>query len=204
MCIHVMWLFGCILLLMKPETRKRLEDFVERAEKIRSYSYLDGKDGIVGFTLNKVGDKWQADFYQPTDEQQDAISIHLRVFILDKDNISFRKLAELCDDPEISEKWKTEFKFERKILNNRLDQVAAESKTDKITHRDILNMFLFGKISHNNPSDGANKLYQKWITSELAYKDMHNTFHMIIVWLLRAILNISSASKEELQRHAIK
>lgn len=60
-------------------------------------------------------------------------------------------------------------------------------------------MFLFGKISHNNPNDEANKLYQKWVTSELAYNDMHNTFHMIIVWLIRAILNISSASRDELQ-----
>lgn len=133
--VHTIRLNCCRIrnMSIKPETQKRLEDFIERAEKIRNYYCLDGKENIVGFSLNKIGDKWQADFYQPSDEHQDAISMHLRVFFLDKDNISFRKLAELCDDPEISEKWKTEFKFERKVLNNRLDQVAAESETDKIT-----------------------------------------------------------------------
>ncbi len=189
---------------MKPETQKRLEDFIERAEKIRSYSYLEGNDDIVGFTLNKVGDKWQADYYQPSDEQRDALLLHLRLFIQDKDNISLRKLADLCDDSELSEKWKTEFKFQREILNFRLDQLAAESKTEKLTYRDILNMFLFGKIAHDNPNDEANKLYKKWVASEIAYKDMHNTFHEVIIWLLTAILNISSASKEELQRHESK
>jgi hypothetical protein len=190
--------------LMKPETKKRLEEFVERAEKIRTYSYLDGKDDIIGFTMNKVGDNWQVDYYQPSDEQRDALLLHLRLFLQDKDNISFKKLADLCNDPELSEKWKTEFEFQRKILNIRLDQVAAESKTEKITYRDVLYMFLFGKIAHNNPSDKNNKLYHKWVTSKIAYKDMSNTFHEVIIWLLTALLNISSVSKEELQRYGIK
>jgi len=189
---------------MKLETKKRLEDFIERAEHIRTFSYFEGKEKIVGFEIKEVNGKQQIDFYQPSDEQRDAILLHLRIFLQDKDNISFRKLAELCDDSEISEKWKTEFEFERRILNIRLDQVAAESKTDKITHRDILNMFLFGKIAHNKPNDEANKLYQKWVTSEFAYNDMHNTFHKIIIWLLRAILNISSASRDELRKQGIK
>ena len=153
---------------MKLETKKRLEDFIERAEHIRTFSYFEGKEKIVGFEIKEVNGKQQIDFYQPSDEQRDAILLHLRIFLQDKDNISFRKLAELCDDSEISEKWKTEFEFERRILNIRLDQVAAESKTDKITHRDILNMFLFGKIAHNKPNDEANKLYEKWVTSSLS------------------------------------
>lgn len=123
---------------MKPETKKRLEEFVERAEKIRTYSYLDGKDDIIGFTMNKVGDKWQVDYYQPSDKQRDALLLHLRLFLQDKDNISFKRLSDLCNDLELSEKWKAEFEFQRKILNIRLDQVAAESKTEKITYRDIL------------------------------------------------------------------
>lgn len=191
--------FAVYFSLMKPENKQRLEEFVERAEKIRTYSYLDGKDKMVGFTINKVEDNWQVDYYQPSDEQRDALLLHLRIFLQDKDNVSFGKLAELHDDPEISEQWKTKFELERRILNIRLDQIAAESKTEKITHRDILNMFLYGRIAHNQPGDKPNKLYRKWVNSEVAYNDMHNTFHTIIVWLLRAVLNISLASREELQ-----
>ncbi len=188
---------------MKPKTKKRLRDFIERAEHIRSFSYFDGKDKIVGFKIMEVNGKQQIEFHQPSDEQRDAILLHLRIFLQDKDDISLSKLAELCNDPGISEKWKKYFEFERKMLNIKLDQVAAETKTDKLTHRDILNMFLFGRIAHNNPVDKANKPYQKWVTSEFAYNDMHNAFHVIIIWLSRAILNISSASKEELYRHEV-
>ena len=38
---------------IKPETKKRLENFIERAERIRSFSYFDGKDKIVGFEVKE-------------------------------------------------------------------------------------------------------------------------------------------------------
>jgi hypothetical protein len=187
---------------MRSETKKRLEDFIERAEHIRTFSYFEGKEDIAGFKMKKVGDKWLADFYQPRDEQRDAILMHLRLFIQDKDDISFRKLGDLIDDPDLSTKWKEEFESIRQVLSIRLDEVVSEGQKGKITNRDVLNMFLFGKIAHSNPSDESNKLYQKWVTNDTEYEILHNTFHVILIWLSTAVLNISSASKEELQRHS--
>lgn len=188
---------------MKPETKKRLEDFIERAEHIRSFSYFDGKDKIVGFEIKEVNGEQQIDFYQPSDEKRDAILLHLRLFLQDKDDISLRKLADLTNDPDLSSKWKDEYEKIRKVLNIRLDEIVTDGRKGRLTNRDILNMFLFGKIAHNNPNDESNKLYQKWITDDTEYEILHNTFHVVLIRLLTAILNISSASKEELQRHNI-
>jgi hypothetical protein len=142
-------------------------------------------------------------FFQPSDEQRDAILLHLRLFLQDKDDISLRKLVDLTNDPDLSSKWKDEYEKIRKVLNIRLDEVVADGRKGRLTNRDILNMFLFGKIAHNNPNDENNKLYQKWITNDTEYEILHNTFHVVLIRLLTAILNISSASKEELQRHNI-
>ena len=129
--------------------------------------------------------------------------LHLRLFLQDKDGISLRKLADLTNDPGLSDKWKDEYKKIRKVLNIRLDEVIVDGRKGKLTNRDILNMFLFGKIAHNDPNDENNKLYQKWITNDTVYEILHNAFHVVLIRLLTAILNISSASKEELQRHNI-
>ena len=52
--------------MLKTETIERLQEFIKRAEYIRTLSYLEAKDKIVGFETQKVGDKWQVDFYQPS------------------------------------------------------------------------------------------------------------------------------------------
>lgn len=188
---------------IKPETQKRLEDFVKRVDYVRSLSYFEGGEEIVGFELKKVGDKWQADFYQPSDEKRDALLFNIRLFIQDKDDISLRRLVELYDDPGISSVWKEEHEHYRKELNKRLDRIAAEGKKGKITHRDVLDMFLYGKFGHRDEDDKSYKLYQEWITDKNEFEIMHNTFHTVLVWILAVVINISVASREELQRHGI-
>jgi len=188
---------------IKSETQKRLEEFIKRVEYIRSLSYLDGKDKIVGGDAKKVGDKWEINFFQPSDEKRDALLFNIRLFLQDKDDISLRRLTELYDDPEISDQWKGEHEHYRKELNTRLDRVAVHGPKGKLSHRDILNMFLYGKFGHHDQDDKSYKLYNEWITNN-NYEIMYNTFHAVLVWILAVITNISVASREELQRHGVK
>jgi len=148
-----------------------------------------------------VGDKWQVDFYQPSDEKRDALLFNIRLFIQDKDDISLRRLTNLYDDPGISHQWKKEYERFRKELNERLEWVVAEGSKGKITHRDVLNIFLYGKFGHHDQDDESYKLYKRWITDKTEYGILHNTFHTILIWILAVIMNISVVSKDELQRH---
>lgn len=199
---------GCIcvelkIMAIKTETHKRLEDFIRRVDYVRSLSYFEGEDNVVGFEAKKVGDEWQVDFYQPNDEKRDSLLFNVRLFIQDKDDISIRRLTELYDDPGISDKWKEEHKSYRRELNERLERIAVEGKKGKITYRDVLDMFLYGKLGHRDEDDKSYKMYQKWVSDETEFEIMHNTFHMVLVWILAVVVNISIASKEELQRHGI-
>ena len=187
--------------MLKTETRNRLEEFIKRADYIRSLSYLDGKDNIVGGEIKKVGDKWQVDFYQPSDEKRDALLFNLRLFLQNKDDISLGRLTELYDDHDLSNLWRVEYEHWRKLLNESLDTMRVEGPRGKLTNRDILNMFLYGKFGHYDQDDRSYKLYQEWVTDENLYEMLHNTFHSIVVSILAIIINISVASREELNRH---
>jgi hypothetical protein len=184
---------------MEKESRKRLEDFIERAELIQTYSYLNNSENIVGGEIKKIGDVLQVEFFQPEKEQTDALLFNLRLFYGSKDDISIRRIAELCDDPEISMKWKDEFETIRTHLNQRLDMIAAEGSKGTITYRDIFEMFLYGSLGHRTEKDKAYKQFQKWVTNDTERAIMYNTFHETIVWLLVAVINIGKVSKEELQ-----
>jgi hypothetical protein len=185
---------------MKPESKKRLEEFVKRAEYIRQLHYLDGGKNIVGF----IAGEHETTFNQPDNEKRDALLFNLRLFVQDKDDISLHRMSELYDDPGITDLWKQEHNKERAILKIRLSQVISNSATKGIlTNDDVFRMFLFGERGHFDQDDKAYKIYKKWVTDETVWALLHNTFHETILWVLRAIINIGVASKEELQRHAV-
>lgn len=185
---------------MNQETKERLQEFVKRADYLQSLSYLEGGERIVGVEVKRVGDVWQTEFYQPEDEKRDAVLFNLRLFLQDKDDLSLRRLTELYADPALSDEWKSTLEGNRQALNTRLDSLAAENQTGKITYRDVLNMFLFGKLGHYDHDDKAYKMFREWVNNEMAWKIMHNTFHTTIIWVLASVINIAAASKKELER----
>ena len=188
---------------MKPESRKRIEEFIKRVDYIESLSYLDGGEKIVGAEGKLVNGKLEYDFFQPDDEVRDALLLNIRLFIQNKDEVSLQRLTDLFSDPGISDNWKNAVKAYRKELNMRLNRIAAEGPKGRINHRDVLNMFLYGAISHIDSRDKSRKLYEKWVTDDTEYMLLHNTFHSVLVWIIAIIINISRACSEELKRQNI-
>ncbi len=115
--------------MIKSETRNRLEEFNKRVEYIRTLSYFNGGKNTVGFEIKEAG---KIDFYEPNDEQRDALLLNVRLFLQDKDDISIRRLTDLFDDPGISSEWKKEYELHRKELNKKLDWVAVEGLKEKL------------------------------------------------------------------------
>lgn len=185
---------------MNPESQKRLEEFIKRVEYIKTLSYFENQKEIVRVSARRVGDKWETDFYQPDDEKRDALLFNLRLFIQDKDDISIGRLTELYSDPEISNEWKYQHENIRKVLNSRLDEVVGEGARGKFTYRDVLSMFLYGKLGHVDQDDRSYKLFQKWVTDETEWAIMHSIFHETLLHVIEAIMNISRISKDEIQR----
>jgi hypothetical protein len=185
---------------MKPESKRRLEDFVERAELIQTYSYFNNREKIVGFNIHKDQDQWQVDFFQPNREQTDSLLFNLRLFVQNKDDISIMRMGELCDDPGVSEKWKSEYSSIRTYLNIRLDEIAVEGSKGKLTHGELFRMVLFGELGHRSEKDKEYKRFQKWVTNEHVQAIIYNTFQVVLIWISTAVINIGKASREELLR----
>ena len=181
-------------------SRIRLQDFIDRADRVEKLSYLENRENITGFEIKHTEEGPQVDFYQPDDEKRDALLFNLRLFVQDKDDYSIRRLCELYDDPNVSEPWKDEHRAIRAELNLKLERVAAEGDRRRITHRDVFYMFLYGSLGHSDEDDHYYQLYRDWVTDENVFEILHNTLHIVLVWILTAVINISRASKEELAR----
>jgi hypothetical protein len=108
----------------------------------------------------------------------------------------------LCDDPDISKQWKSEYSSIRTHLNKRLDEIAAEGSKGKITYGELFRMVLFGWLGHRSEKDREYLRFQTWGSDEQERADIYNTFHVVIIWISTAVLNIAKASKEELLREA--
>jgi hypothetical protein len=187
---------------MNPDTRKILEDFVERSESIQASSYLNNSQDIIGLEARVQDGEWQIDFHQPGQEPTHALLFNLRLFVGNKDDISIGRLAEMLAVPDISDNWKSEYQAIRKQLNDKLGMVAAEGAKGTITYRDVFDMFLFGALGHRSQKDRAYKLFQKWVTDDTEWVILYNTFHETVIWVVAAVINIGKATKEELQRHS--
>jgi hypothetical protein len=183
---------------VRPDSERRLRAFVARVAKIESYPYFKGGTNISGCTLRRVDGDWVAEFHAPPDHDTDAVLLHLRLLV-QNDDISIGRLAELYTDLGISEAWKKEHEHWRAILNQRLDDRYAEGPQGFLTYRDVLKMFLYGDAAHYREKDEAYQLRAKWIRSEEERALTADTFQQVIIWILAVAHNIAVASRVELR-----
>ncbi len=151
-------------------------------------------------TVSQKNGKWEVDYVQPSIEETDALLFNLRVFVQNKDDISLSRLGDLLTDPGLSNEWKAEYLGRRKILNDRLNEVAIQGLRGYLTYGELFRMVLFGKLSHRTKNDKQYKLFQKWVTDTNEWQHMFYTFHTVVIWILVTVINIAVASREELKR----
>jgi len=185
---------------MRQDSRRRLQAFVARVDEIETYTIFEKRDNMAGFKAHEVDGQPVIDFYGPSSEQLAAVLLHIRVFY-SRDDISIGRMAELYDDPGMSAAWKAEHRRWQTELNARFNRVAAEGDTRGVlTHRQVLDMFLHGRLGHFKEQDESYRLYETWITDETSRAILLNTFHEVVIWILGIIHNIAVASRAELTR----
>jgi len=169
-------------------------------DEIEKYSFFEKGANIAGFRLRPVDGKWVAEFHGPSNEQLDAVLLHVRVLIRG-DDISIGRMAELYDDPGVSAKWRDEHQHWRAQLNERLNWIAAEGDgRGVLTHRNVLDMFLYGRRGHFKEQDEAYRLYETWVIDEASREMLQDTFYQVVIWVLAIAHNLAVATREELAR----
>jgi hypothetical protein len=148
--------------MMRSETQSILERVIEKAAKLRHSTFLA--------EIEQGG--WKISFRQrdvivtrPPDEARDAFVLNLRFFIMGNEATSFRSLATLVDDPELSDEWKDRFQTLRSAVNDMLATAYGEYRfggaCHRFSNRQIMNTFLYGGLAHANDADAVARL-QEW------------------------------------------
>ena len=64
----------------------------------------------------------------------------------------------------------------------------------------MFNSFLYGNYAHMKNNDKTYQDFQKYFKNDSLPQVDENTFHTVLIWISRAIINIAVASREELNR----
>ncbi len=192
---------------MKDETKRVLDRFVKKAHELESRKFVDylKTKGPIGINAQKqADDSWTIEAVGPDDEATHAFMPTVRQFIRDEP-ISFRSLLKLCDDPDLSDKWKQGFIRIREEVNRYLDSYpdfpfAPGEKP--MTRRGLLNVFLDGDIFHVK-DEQKRDTFERWSTQEFYFLLLINEFNQILIVLFRAISYIAHLTQQELQSDVI-
>jgi len=191
---------------MKAEIREVLEFFVEKADELMASDFVRrlNETGKTGFrvSVNRVEDgKWLliTDRSGPTRTEVKAFAVTFRFFIQDTDKISFRSLSKLCSDESLSEHWRTEFRRVRYEVNDYLDNRHLPIAVDGAPNpsmREIMNVFIYGDITHGNGKHRPT--YIKWRESGF-FLAFENEFVVLMSNILGDITYVAELCRRELQ-----
>ncbi|MCJ7531549.1 MAG: hypothetical protein MUO64_11035 [Anaerolineales bacterium] len=183
---------------MKAETEEILHRVVEKAANLR----------VSRFVKSLIESSYKISFHQdsinvtkPDNEARDAFILTFRFFIVSNERTSFRSLAKLLDDSEISDQWKEAFRNLRSAINEYLDLAYGEYQyggaTHRFTNRQIMDTFLNGGLVHaNDPSAVAR--YSEWTNYPGIMALLEMWFITTLQTLLRAIFFLATICEAEL------
>jgi hypothetical protein len=188
---------------MRTETREALELFIEKAGRLQSLSFTESAEQ-AGFTWSlKQGETESFETTGPDSEQIDAFVLTFRFFVQNNEHSSFRWLANnVLDDPGLSNHWKQEFRRTRRRINDYLDQCppirVVVGGAPPPTRREIMETFVYGDLSHTNPSKRAT--LKEWIIRPSTLGLLKFEFIDTLRTVLDAIAYIAQLSKLELEK----
>jgi hypothetical protein len=187
-------------IVMTDETRKALQLFIEKSDKLRSLQFLTTFSEL-SFHWNTTKGEEKLEITGPTQEQLDAFVLTFRFFVQDNEHTSLRWLAKhVGDDPDVSGHWKQEFNAVRGELNNILDswppiQVSIANYMPP-TWRDVMEAFIYGDLSHAN--EKKREIFKSWMR-DLPTKGLLTVqFVQIVSAITAGLFHIAEITKKEL------
>ena len=189
---------------MREQTKDAFESVVKNAEVLKSHSFKkDIKNIQMVWTWHK-DDPEELEIKGPNREQVDAFLLTFRKFIQEKDQCSFRYLANIIlDDPGVSEEWKQEFTKLRNDLNSFLDKhpswMPIQFGNEPIaSHGEILRTYIYGMYAHENADKKA--VLEKWRGKVKALQGVFDThFLRTVIGVFGAIVVLARLCEKELK-----
>ncbi len=176
-----------------------LKLFIEKADKLKNSTFIkrildnSGVDFSMGY-----GKPTTAMLRGPDTENTDAFILTFRFFIQDNEKISLRNIKDIFHSSIATDEEKTNYDQARTNLNAYLDGETMFTIGHKITRRELMDVFIYGGLSHANPQKKA--IYDKWMDTDILAQFMRNEFSVIIFEVLNIIIFVRNLSETMLNR----
>jgi hypothetical protein len=189
---------------MTQDSREQLEAFVDKAATVERSAYLKKIKTQGGTKVNlrySDGEFVEMTDNFPDEEAINALVLTARLFIQKNDKVSIRRMADLENDPDISDEWKERYSDARDLLNTVLDSPGMVKIGEKhYTAREIFDVFLYGALAHTEKAQSD--LYNLWLKTPV-FKLLESEFHLVVQNLLNTVGYLAHYSRMELDGKAI-
>ena len=199
---------------MDDKTRKTLELFVEKAERMKKYiqenharnSIVVNPGGLMGVYRNADDEEWQIA------STLDGLLVTFRMFVQSKDGIDLyllerdsqgkRRRPKLLDLPGLSDVWYEKVEQAYKNIDTLLSIAPSNLfyNGEPIERWKILETFLYGDGVHVNPIH--RETFNQWQHFPDLFGDLKHWFLTILGFIVGQILEVAEVSKHELGLNA--
>jgi hypothetical protein len=171
---------------MAISTLMLFNEKVERLDRLSFTQYV--RQNKIGFSVNsREGEPVTFDVRGPGEEATDAFVLTLRLFIQDNESISIRRMGSLYDTLPVPDEMRERFRISRERLNMFLGSSASiQLHSEVLTHRKILEVFLYGGLAHANAAKRAE--FEQWARNPMLFGMLQFTFHSILITLMQFLL----------------
>jgi hypothetical protein len=162
----------------------------ERATELNESSFLRQIRDGPGTTFTLHGGPFRAvRVGGPEHEAMKAFLLTFRLFLQDRDELSFRKIDERYAEMPVSVGLRVEVAGIRKHVNTYLEQRSPfVIRGEKITRRQLLDVWLHGELAHVNPDKRA--VLSRWGVAEDVRPLYQFEFEVIVTELTQAVFGI--------------
>jgi len=174
--------------------------FTEKAEELMESSFAQYilSNNVARLTILIDREGFSIGEPLPDMDSLKAFVLTFRFFVQDRDQISFRALENILDDPDISIEWKQGYLQIRQEINNFLNsKVTITSDGEQPTYRQVQEGFLYGSLAHLNKRE----IFSKWKADFGTYKFRQHDFRLSLLKYLEAISKLNKLCQYELGRN---
>jgi hypothetical protein len=184
------------------EAVKRLRLFNEKAKELRSYSFIEKafhKDAGVTINFDLENKTVEATRVGADNEARAAACLILRLFLLERDHIKLHQIAELYQSIPVKDEDKHWVSENLKELDKFLDgvpttQLKMNGKPMAVTHREVLEIFLYGDVAHLNAEKRI--VFETWKEVEVIHIYLENLFEYVVGNVIRYIFWLAAMNIE--------
>ena len=136
-----------------------LERFNEKADRLRQRGFAEESKGGGAIVEWRKGSGWDGFHIGPSEKTVEATVLTLRFFLQNNESTSLSNVDRLYSNLNIEPQLSTQFCEIHEQINSYLDASSnlSISEVGPMTHRQILDLFINGDLSHtNNATTEAN------------------------------------------------